>query len=56
MYIDIAVLLHMCQHVTKYLCGLIIVAVYQPQLKSTHRRVSVCVCLCVCKHDNSKNN
>ena len=40
----------------------VIVAVYQPQLWSTHVRLSVClsvclcVCLSVCVHDNSKNN
>ena len=36
----------------------VIVAVYHPQLKSTHARLSVClcVCLCVCVHDDSKNN
>ena len=42
--------------------SLIIVAVYQPQLYSTHRCLCVClsvlvsVCLSVCVHDNSKNN
>ena len=42
--------------------SIIIVAVYQPQLWSTHRCLCVClsvlvsVCLSVCVHDNSKNN
>ena len=40
---------------------IIIVAVCQPQLKSTHVRLRVCVCVSVCLsrcciHDNSKNN
>ena len=42
--------------------SLFIVAVFQPQLQSTHRCLCVCVsvclrvCLSVCVHDNSKNN
>ena len=34
--------------------SLVIVAVYQPQLLSTHVRLRFCVCVCV--NDNSKNN
>ena len=36
--------------------SLVIVAVCQPQLWSTHVRLCVCVCLCVCVHDNSQSN
>ena len=34
----------------------VIVAVYQPQIYSTHVCLRVCFCVSVCVHDNSKNN
>ena len=41
-------------HGKGYMRSVIIVAVYQPQLWTTHVRLSVCVsvCLYVCVHDN----